>query len=280
METAKSDPKPKIQLPRSSSSNSDSLSHSPQCIESPLRSDHGEHLESSPYASPSASPHKSLSPLQDSMAVVPASIYKPTRYSAAHSSLPQNNLPAPPELVLNKAEREAGAGVRKMGTASVVRRSRKEEKIRIGELGFRVSEVIMCLISFAVMAADKTQGWSGDSFYRYKEYRYCLAVNVIGCAYAGFQAYDLSYELATGKHVIQHHRRHHFNFFMDQVLAYLLVSASSSAATRVDDWQSNWGKDEFTEMATASVVMAFLAFIAYAGSSIISGYNLYNRDAI
>jgi hypothetical protein len=26
--------------------------------------------------------------------------------------------------------------------------------------------------------------------------------------------------------------------------------------------------------------MAFLAFIAYAGSSIISGYNLYNRDAI
>ena len=65
-----------------------------------------------------------------------------------------------------------------------------------------------------------------------------------------------------------------------QILAYLLVSASSSAATRVDDWQSNWGKDEFTEMATASVVMAFLAFIAYAGSSIISGYNLYNRDAI
>ncbi|KAF9671563.1 hypothetical protein SADUNF_Sadunf12G0060500 [Salix dunnii] len=278
METAKSDSKPKIQYPRSSSSNSDSLSHSPQRFESPLRSDHGDPLESSP----SASPHKSLSPLQDSMAVVPASIQKPTRYSAAHSALVPNNLPAPSELVLNKAakEREAGVGVRKMGTSSEVRRSMKEEKIRIGELGFRVSEVIMCLISFAVMAADKTQGWSGDSFYRYKEYRYCLAVNVIGCAYAGFQVYDLSYELATGKHVIRHHLRRHFNFFMDQILAYLLVSASSSAATRVDDWQSNWGKDEFTEMATASVVMAFLAFVAYAGSSIISGYNLYNRDAI
>jgi hypothetical protein len=26
--------------------------------------------------------------------------------------------------------------------------------------------------------------------------------------------------------------------------------------------------------------MAFLAFIAYAGSSLISGYNLYNRDGL
>lgn len=39
-------------------------------------------------------------------------------------------------------------------------------------LGFRLSEVVLCLISFSVMAADKTQGWSGDSFDRYKEYRF------------------------------------------------------------------------------------------------------------
>ena len=64
-----------------------------------------------------------------------------------------------------------------------------------------------------------------------------------------------------------------------QVLAYLLISASSSAATRVDDWQSNWGKDEFTEMATASVSMAFLAFVAFALSSLISGYNLCTHDS-
>lgn len=63
-----------------------------------------------------------------------------------------------------------------------------------------------------------------------------------------------------------------------QILAYLLISAASSAATRVDDWQSNWGKDEFTKMASASVAMAFLAFIAFAVSSLISGYNLYNNS--
>lgn len=64
-----------------------------------------------------------------------------------------------------------------------------------------------------------------------------------------------------------------------QILAYLLMSASSSAATRVDDWISNWGADEFTMMASASIAMSFLAFLAFALSSLISGYNLCDRDS-
>ncbi|KAH0659363.1 hypothetical protein KY285_027951 [Solanum tuberosum] len=57
------------------------------------------------------------------------------------------------------------------------------------------------------------------------------------------------------------------------------MSASSSSATRVDDWASNWGKDAFTEMASASIALSFLAFIAFAFSSIISGYSLCNRTS-
>lgn len=64
-----------------------------------------------------------------------------------------------------------------------------------------------------------------------------------------------------------------------QILAYLLMSASSSAATRVDDWISNWGADEFTMMASASIAMSFLAFLAFALSSLISGYNLCDRNS-
>ncbi|KAL9326502.1 hypothetical protein ACSQ67_007147 [Phaseolus vulgaris] len=153
------------------------------------------------------------------------------------------------------------------------------------------------------MAADKTSGWSGDSFDRYKEYRYCLSVNVIAFVYTAFQTCDLAYQVVAGRSIINHHLRYHFDFFMDQaslkivqfmffasnsflnvgdikiccdgqVLAYLLISSASSAATRVDDWQSNWGKDDFTEMASASIALAFLAFIAFAISSLISGYNL------
>ncbi|CAN6708786.1 unnamed protein product [Malus baccata var. baccata] len=56
--------------------------------------------------------------------------------------------------------------------------------------------------------------------------------------------------------------------------SYLLMSASSSAAIRVDDWESNWGKDKFPDMARASVALSFLAFVAFASSSLISGYTL------
>ncbi|KAK2994072.1 hypothetical protein RJ640_024336 [Escallonia rubra] len=65
-----------------------------------------------------------------------------------------------------------------------------------------------------------------------------------------------------------------------QMLTYLLISASSSGATRIDDWQSNWGKDKFPEMATASVGMSFLAFVAFATSSLISGYALCTSKTV
>ncbi|CAI9773774.1 unnamed protein product [Fraxinus pennsylvanica] len=164
--------------------------------------------------------------------------------------------------------------------ASILRRSKRKVTVTKAALGFRVCEVIVCLISFSVMAADRTRGWSGDSFDRYKEYRYCVAVNVIGFGYSGFQAYDLTYHLVSGKHVFSHYLRYHFDFTMDQILAYLIMSASSSAATRVDGWTSTWGKDEFMIRAIASIAMSFLAFITFALSSIISGYNLFNQEAV
>ncbi|XP_068335154.1 CASP-like protein 4A1 [Pyrus communis] len=157
---------------------------------------------------------------------------------------------------------------------SILKRSRRESMVRRALFGLRISGFVLCLISFSVMAADKSQGWALDSFYRYKEFRFCLAVNVIGFVYSGLQTYDLTYFITSGKHVIQHHLRYYFDFLLDQILTYLLMSASSSAAIRVDDWESNWGKDKFPDMARASVALSFLAFIAFASSSLISGYTL------
>ncbi|XP_028778332.1 CASP-like protein 4A2 [Neltuma alba] len=275
--------------------------HSPLRFQSPLRSEQGDPLESPEFRSPENSP-------DNSKAIVAVS--KVTQCSPARSALPPSDHQKAPEnapparssapmMMVNRAMREepppsvtkvgpasgvgrAGEGghVRSRSAASTPAWSKRDEMLRKAALGFRLSEVLLCLISFSVMAADKTQGWSGDSFDRYKEYRYCLSVNVIAFVYSGFQACDLAYQLVTGKNMINHHLRCHFDFFMDQVLAYLLISASSSAATRVDDWQSNWGKDKFTEMASASVGMSFLAFIAFAISSLISGYMLCARSSI
>ncbi|XP_071694078.1 CASP-like protein 4A3 [Rutidosis leptorrhynchoides] len=163
---------------------------------------------------------------------------------------------------------------------SIVRRSRSEGTFEKVGLGFRVCEMVLSLIAFCVMVTDKTQGWSGDSFDRYKEYRYLVAVNVIAFIYATLQVTDLTYHLVYEKHIVAFSLRILFNFLIDQILAYLLISSSSSAATRIDDWVLNWGKDDFTKRASASVVMSFLTFLSFAFSSLISGYRLCDQNPI
>ncbi|XP_020230327.1 CASP-like protein 4A3 [Cajanus cajan] len=271
---------------KSHSKNSESSTQcdSPAHFHSPMHWDPTDLPEE--YLSPESAPEKHA---DNSLAVVTVSSmlkhFKPEKQPDHRK--PQDNNAASALTVFNapatepreEPQRPAVGGGERRPRLSPERR-KSAETVSKAALGFRLSEVVVCLISFSVMAADKTQGWSGDSYDRYREYRYCLSVNVIGFAYSALQACDLVYQLATEKHLINHHLRYHFDFFMDQVVAYLLISASSSAATRVDDWQSNWGKDEFTEMATASIGMSFLAFVAFAISSLISGYTLCNRTSI
>ncbi|XP_074316272.1 CASP-like protein 4B2 [Silene latifolia] len=235
------------------------------------------------------------SPLTSPFPLTPPNTTTPTSAAAADeiplSPTPQTMLQfsrreeAPPQSGVLHGVVEGGGGGERKGRK--VRWRKKEVGVGVGRgggvvervgLGIRVLEIVFCLISFSVMASDKTQGWSGDSFDRYKEYRFCLTMAIFGFVYSAFQAYDLGSYLATGKHVIKHRLRYQFDFIMDQILAYLLISASSAAASRVDDWQANWGKDEFTAKASGSISMAFLAFICFAVSSIISGYNLCNPD--
>ncbi|XP_047335335.1 CASP-like protein 4A3 [Impatiens glandulifera] len=164
---------------------------------------------------------------------------------------------------------------KKLSILKSVERNRMIKRIA---LGFRAWGSICCLISFSVMAANRKRGWALDSFEKYKEFRYCITMNIVGFVYSSFQMLSLSYHLATGKYVSLNHLRYYIDFLMDQILAYLLISASSSAVTRVDDWESNWGKDKFPTMASASVGMSYLGFVAMAVSSLISGYTLFTSS--
>ncbi|XVF60319.1 hypothetical protein PTKIN_Ptkin08bG0035500 [Pterospermum kingtungense] len=168
----------------------------------------------------------------------------------------------------------SGSGKRLRPDLSILRRTKRDKMVKKALLGFRISGFVFCLVSFSVLAADRDQGWALDSFYRYKEFRFCMAVNVIGFAYSGIQAYDLAYQLTSGKQKPRSRLRCYLDFVLDQILAYLLISASSSAAVRVDDWQSNWGRDKFPMMARSSMVLSLMAFIALALSSLVSGYTL------
>lgn len=76
-----------------------------------------------------------------------------------------------------KGRTSGGGAVRFAGMEDIGRRSKKEGVVEKVNLGVRVLEIVFCLISFSVMAANKTQGWSGDSFDRYKEYRSSFSLN-------------------------------------------------------------------------------------------------------
>ena len=179
-------------MKRSSSSNSESLNHSdsPLRFHSPLRSDQGdpdppEHENfSPPYASPAASPGKPS--VDKSKALV--AVDNSTQFNTNSSPFPSTPPPptTPPQqslhLTVNRAVREDGPGmttrtkVSEGGGGGGGAVAAVKETVNMAALGFRLSEIVLCLISFSVMAADKTQGWSGDSYDRYKEYRFIFFI--------------------------------------------------------------------------------------------------------
>jgi Domain of unknown function (DUF588) len=43
----------------------------------------------------------------------------------------------------------------------------------------RVLAAMLCLVSFSVMAADRTKGWDGDSYHRHEQYRYARLLSYV-----------------------------------------------------------------------------------------------------
>ncbi|XP_042402673.1 CASP-like protein 4A2 isoform X2 [Zingiber officinale] len=174
---------------------------------------------------------------------------------------------------------DGGIRTRERGFAptSLERTRRLEETAppRKKALWLRMAALLLCMISFSVMVTDKTDGWAGDSFHRYKEFRYLVAVNVIGFVYSAFQVYESIHRRLTLKYIIGRPMGYCFDLSMDQMLAYLLMSASSVAASRNDVWISRFGSDDFTHKANASISISFIAFFVLAICAIISTYNLF-----
>ena len=74
-----------------------------------------------------------------------------------------------PVPVVEKTNSGNGKGVRRKVNVNPIWKRGKVVK-RLG-LGFRVLGFVFCLASFAVMGADRNQGWAVDSFQRYIEFR-------------------------------------------------------------------------------------------------------------
>lgn len=160
--------------------------------------------------SPSPRPdreHNPRPPLESSPADSPVSYQTSHGFFSPKESLrecktpptPPASVPATPSpiVVVNRSVRDepkiltkvdlgamdgiASQSVEEVGDASarrqklslpVLKRPRRERAVKRAALGFRVCGFLFCLVSFSIMASDKNQGWTLDSFGRYKEFRW------------------------------------------------------------------------------------------------------------
>jgi hypothetical protein len=109
-----------------------------------------------------------------------------------------------------------------------------------------------------------------------KTCRYAVGVNIVVCIYSIAQAFGEIRRLVSPRFLFRSTSSYYFSLFLDQVLAYLLMSASSAAASRNDLWMSSFGKDPFNKKINSAVWFSFIAFIGLATNSLISTANLFS----
>ncbi|KAI3414482.1 CASP-like protein [Psidium guajava] len=168
----------------------------------------------------------------------------------------------------------AGSG---LGVSAIVRRWRRDDLVRKGSLVLRGLALLFSLLAFIIMASNKHGDWK--DFDKYEEFRYLLAISILATLYTGAQALRHVHQISTRQELFQRQTSALIDFFGDQVVAYLLLSAASTAVPMTNRMRENVD-NLFTDCLAASISMAFFAFLALALSALISGYKLSSQSYI
>lgn len=185
-----------------------------------------------------------------------------------------------PEKVTPSAPAAAGMESRAVGgggVSNIVSRWKREDLLKRGSIASRGFGFVFSFLAFIIMATNK----HGDreDFDKYEEYRYVLAIAILATLYAGLQALRQIHELSTGREMFSRQNLAVVDFFGDQIVAYLLISAASSAVPLTNRMRE--GADNvFTDASASAISMEFLAFFSLALSALISGYKLSNQSYI
>ncbi|KAL5709825.1 hypothetical protein ACHQM5_020465 [Ranunculus cassubicifolius] len=163
------------------------------------------------------------------------------------------------------------------GVQAIVRRWKREDLLKNGSLILRSMALLFSLLSFIIMATNK-HGY-GRNFDQYEEYRYLLAIGILSFLYTAAQVLRQLHLISTGIELISKRTSRLLDFFGDQLVAYLLISAASTAIPMTNRMRE--GADNiFTDSCAASISMAFFAFFSLALSAMISGFQLSNQTYI
>ncbi|PWA76452.1 hypothetical protein CTI12_AA234930 [Artemisia annua] len=163
------------------------------------------------------------------------------------------------------------------GVTGILRRWRHEDMLKRGSLGLRALGFMLSVLAFIIMASN--QHGRGRNFQEYEEYRYALAIAILSTLYTGLQSWRQIHEMSTGKEITSGRNLALIDFFGDQLMAYLLLSAASSAVPMTNRMRE--GADNiFTDSSAACISMEFFAFFILALSAMLSGYKLVKHTYI
>ncbi|PUZ44752.1 hypothetical protein GQ55_8G144900 [Panicum hallii var. hallii] len=108
--------------------------------------------------------------------------------------------------------------------------------------------------------------------------RYAVGVNVVVCVCSISQAIAEVRRLRPQRSSTPRSTSIYcMNLFLDQVLAYLLMSAASAAASHNHLWAARFGEDQFSRKVSVAVWLSFLGFLALSANALISMANLFRR---
>ncbi|KAI3677691.1 hypothetical protein L6452_36957 [Arctium lappa] len=161
----------------------------------------------------------------------------------------------------------------------IFRRWRHEDISKKGSFGLRSSALLFSLLAFIIMASNKHGDWR--NYDKYEEFRYELAIAILSSIYTGFQVWRQYRLISTGKELLSFSDQNLalIDFVGDQIMAYLLISAASSAVPMTNRMREG-ADNAFTDSLAASISMEFFAFFILGLSAILSGYKLVKSSCI
>ncbi|KAK9124648.1 hypothetical protein Sjap_014250 [Stephania japonica] len=187
---------------------------------------------------------------------------------------PTSGKPEPEQSGDRDVEAQTSGGYR---VSSVLNRWRREDLLKRGSLILRGLALLFSLLCFLITVTNKHGDW--QNFDRYEEYRYLLAIAILSSLYSGFQVFRQIREFSTTAKLFSPKTSLLVDFCGDQIVAYLLISASSTAVPLTNNMRK--GADNiFTDSSSAAISMGFFAFFAVALSALISGFKLSNQTYI
>ncbi|KAF7145682.1 hypothetical protein RHSIM_Rhsim04G0124200 [Rhododendron simsii] len=154
---------------------------------------------------------------------------------------------------------------------------RAQDQLKIGSLALRGLGFLFSFLAFIIMVTNNYG--DGENFDNYEEYRYVLAIAIMSTIYTVAQLVRQVHGLFTGRQLFPPRNLAVLDFLGDQIMAYLLISALSSAIPQTNRMRV-WKDTIFTDSSAAAISMEFFAFLALAVSALISGYKLSNQSYV